>query len=106
MCFRHSYCILCRPLDRDGKPIPYWLYKLHGLNHEFKCEVCGDITYRYDTHGLTLLSLLAIGLMHTCRSCAMLNRVSFWAFACVSLVDTEALVILRGISLRRDIRIT
>ena len=20
------------PLDFDGKPIPYWLFKLHGLN--------------------------------------------------------------------------
>mmetsp|Transcript_11789 Transcript_11789/g.35957 ORF Transcript_11789/g.35957 Transcript_11789/m.35957 type:complete len:520 (+) Transcript_11789:403-1962(+) len=34
------------PLGWDGKPIPYWLYKLHGLNHEYKCEVCGDVTYR------------------------------------------------------------
>mmetsp|Transcript_10546 Transcript_10546/g.43943 ORF Transcript_10546/g.43943 Transcript_10546/m.43943 type:complete len:167 (+) Transcript_10546:1242-1742(+) len=34
------------PLGWDGKPIPYWLYKLHGLNHEFRCEVCGDVTYR------------------------------------------------------------
>ena len=25
-----------------GKPIPYWLYKLHGLNLEFKCEICGN----------------------------------------------------------------
>jgi hypothetical protein len=29
------------PLGWDGKPIPYWLYKLHGLNLEFKCEICG-----------------------------------------------------------------
>lgn len=34
------------PLGWDGKPIPYWLYKLHGLNHEFKCEICGDTVYR------------------------------------------------------------
>lgn len=34
------------PLGWDGKPIPYWLYKLHGLNHEFKCEICGDAVYR------------------------------------------------------------
>ncbi|GLT35153.1 hypothetical protein SLA2020_096310 [Shorea laevis] len=26
----------------DGKPIPYWLYKLHGLGQEFKCEICGN----------------------------------------------------------------
>ena len=34
------------PLDFDGKPIPYWLFKLHGLNHYFPCEICGNETYR------------------------------------------------------------
>lgn len=29
----------------DGKPIPYWLYKLHGLGVEFKCEICGGASY-------------------------------------------------------------
>ncbi|MBA0558707.1 hypothetical protein Gotri_016963 [Gossypium trilobum] len=29
----------------DGKPIPYWLYKLHGLGQEFKCEICGNYSY-------------------------------------------------------------
>src|SRR4051794_384311 len=29
------------PMGWDGKPIPYWLYKLHGLGQEFKCEICG-----------------------------------------------------------------
>jgi hypothetical protein len=33
------------PLGWDGKPIPYWLYKLHGLNQEFQCEICGGATY-------------------------------------------------------------
>jgi len=33
------------PLGLDGKPIPYWLYKLHGLNLEFKCEICGNYSY-------------------------------------------------------------
>lgn len=33
------------PLGWDGKPIPYWLYKLHGLNLEFKCEICGGVSY-------------------------------------------------------------
>ena len=23
----------------------YWLYKLHGLNLEFKCEICGNYSY-------------------------------------------------------------
>ena len=34
------------PLDWDGKPIPYWLFKLHGLNHYYECEICGGETYR------------------------------------------------------------
>jgi len=34
------------PLGFDGKPIPYWLFKLHGLNHFFPCEICGNETYR------------------------------------------------------------
>ena len=29
----------------DGKPIPLWLYKLHGLGIEFKCEICGGASY-------------------------------------------------------------
>ncbi|KAK8861591.1 hypothetical protein IAR55_002414 [Kwoniella newhampshirensis] len=28
------------PLGWDGKPIPYWLYKLHGLGVTFDCELC------------------------------------------------------------------
>ncbi len=42
------------PLDFDGKPIPLWLYKLHGLGVEYKCEICGDHSYwgrrAYDRH--------------------------------------------------------
>jgi len=34
------------PLGWDGKPIPYWLYKLHGLNIYYKCEICGNQQYR------------------------------------------------------------
>ncbi len=33
------------PLGWDGKPIPYWLYKLHGLGVEYKCEICGNHSY-------------------------------------------------------------
>ena len=28
------------------KPIPYWLYKLHGLNLYYNCEICGNQKYR------------------------------------------------------------
>ena len=42
------------PMGWDGKPIPYWLYKLHGLNLEFKCEICGSFSYwgpkNYERH--------------------------------------------------------
>jgi len=34
------------PLGWDGKPIPYWLFKLHGLNHFYPCEICGNEAYR------------------------------------------------------------
>lgn len=34
------------PLGWDGKPIPFWLYKLHGLSKEFKCEICSDYVYQ------------------------------------------------------------
>ncbi|MCJ1279873.1 hypothetical protein MMC21_007697 [Puttea exsequens] len=33
------------PLAWDGKPIPYWLYKLHGLGVEHPCEICGNFVY-------------------------------------------------------------
>ena len=33
------------PLDWDGKPIPYWLWKLHGLGVRYPCEICGNHTY-------------------------------------------------------------
>lgn len=33
------------PLGWDGKPIPYWLYKLHGLGVEYRCEICSDAVY-------------------------------------------------------------
>lgn len=34
------------PLGWDGKPIPYWLYKLHGLNISYPCEICGNQIYK------------------------------------------------------------
>ena len=33
------------PLDWDGKPIPFWLWKLHGLGVPFPCEICGNYVY-------------------------------------------------------------
>ncbi|XP_074310354.1 splicing factor SF3a60 homolog [Silene latifolia] len=42
---KEIYNPLKLPMGWDGRPIPYWLYKLHGLRQEFKCEICGDHTY-------------------------------------------------------------
>jgi hypothetical protein len=42
---RPIYNPLNLPLGWDGKPIPYWLYKLHGLGKEFKCQICGNYSY-------------------------------------------------------------
>ena len=42
---RAIYNPLNLPLGWDGKPIPFWMYKLHGLGHEFKCEICGNCSY-------------------------------------------------------------
>ena len=32
------------PLGWDGKPIPYWLFKLHGLGVSYSCQICSDFT--------------------------------------------------------------
>jgi splicing factor 3A subunit 3 len=44
------------PLGWDGKPIPYWLYKLHGLGVEYRCEICSDFVYmgRYVSYYMDL----------------------------------------------------
>jgi hypothetical protein len=39
----------------DGKPIPYWLFKLHGLNIEYKCQICGGFSYWGRMYSHTLL---------------------------------------------------
>ncbi|CAI5020408.1 BTE_HP_G0171700.mRNA.1.CDS.1 [Saccharomyces cerevisiae] len=33
------------PLGPDGLPMPYWLYKLHGLDREYRCEICSNKVY-------------------------------------------------------------
>lgn len=44
------------PLGWDGKPIPFWLWKLHGLGVEYPCEICGNYVYmgrkNFDKHFL------------------------------------------------------
>ncbi|GFZ42563.1 hypothetical protein JCM24511_00279 [Saitozyma sp. JCM 24511] len=60
------------PLGWDGKPIPFWLYKLHGLGVEFKCEICSDAMYQgrkaFDRHfqeSRHAFGMRALGLPNT-----------------------------------------
>lgn len=57
------------PLAWDGKPIPFWLYKLHGLGVEYPCEICGNYVYMgrraFDKHfseGLHIHGLKCLGI--------------------------------------------
>lgn len=34
------------PLGADGLPIPFWLYKMQGLDVLHECEICGNIQYK------------------------------------------------------------
>ncbi|QLG71925.1 hypothetical protein HG535_0C02770 [Zygotorulaspora mrakii] len=34
------------PLGPDGLPMPYWLYKLQGLDVTYTCEICGNLTFK------------------------------------------------------------
>eukprot|EP00919_Chromeraceae_sp_WS-2016_P062278 GHVR01147485.1.p1 GENE.GHVR01147485.1~~GHVR01147485.1.p1 ORF type:complete len:633 (-),score=152.06 GHVR01147485.1:37-1893(-) len=42
---RPVYNPLNLPIGWDGKPMPFWLYKLNGLGQEHKCEICGNYSY-------------------------------------------------------------
>jgi len=60
------------PLGPDGKPIPYWLYKMKGLNVIFSCEICGGATYRghreFDRHFFELkhsIGMKSLGIPNT-----------------------------------------
>ncbi|KAF8076610.1 hypothetical protein FPV67DRAFT_1559042 [Lyophyllum atratum] len=60
------------PLGWDGKPIPYWLYKLHGLGVEYRCEICSDHVYmgrkNFDRHfqeSRHAFGMRALGLPNT-----------------------------------------
>ncbi|KAL0229780.1 hypothetical protein PCE1_003344 [Barthelona sp. PCE] len=35
-----------RPLDFDGEPIPFFLFKASGMNVEYTCEICGNHVYK------------------------------------------------------------
>ena len=60
------------PLAWDGKPIPYWLYKLHGLGVEFPCEICGNFVYmgrrafdKHFTEARHIYGLKCLGITNT-----------------------------------------
>lgn len=57
------------PIAWDGKPIPFWLYKLHGLGVEYSCEICGNYVYMgrraFDKHfseALHIFGLKCLGI--------------------------------------------
>lgn len=57
------------PLGWDGRPIPVWLYKLHGLSKVFDCEICSNHNYHgrknFDRHfseSRHVFGLRALGL--------------------------------------------
>ena len=33
------------PIGWDGNPIPYWIFKLQGLEQKYSCEICGNFEY-------------------------------------------------------------
>jgi len=60
------------PMGWDGKPIPYWLYKLHGLGVEYRCEICSGAVYmgrkNFDRHfqeARHAFGMKALGLPNT-----------------------------------------
>jgi splicing factor 3A subunit 3 len=75
------------PLGWDGKPIPYWLYKLHGLGVEYKCEICSDHLYmgrknfeRHFQESRHAFGMRALGLPNT-KHFAEITRIED-AYAC------------------------
>ncbi|KAJ5223344.1 hypothetical protein N7468_007886, partial [Penicillium chermesinum] len=77
------------PLGWDGKPIPFWLYKLHGLGVEYPCEICGNYIYMgrraYDRHfseARHLYGLKCLGITSNTSLFREINRideaVSLW----------------------------
>lgn len=60
------------PLGWDGKPIPFWLFKLHGLGVEYECEICSGKIYNgrknFEKHfqeGTHAYGMRALGLPNT-----------------------------------------
>ena len=66
------------------EPIPYWLYKLHGLNITYSCEICGNATYcgpkafrrHFSVSVLTTSKMLSI---HVCLLCVLSIQTEVYA---------------------------
>lgn len=81
----HAKNPLKLPLGWDGKPIPYWIYRLHGLSVEYECEICGGYSYRgrlaFDRHfqeprhlrGLQCLGIPNLKFLHDITSISEAN---------------------------------
>lgn len=77
------------PLAYDGKPIPFWLWKLHGLGVEFPCEICGNYVHMgrraFDKHfnearhiyGLKCLGITATSMFREITSID--DALKLWA---------------------------
>uniref|UniRef100_A0A2I2YFX2 Splicing factor 3a subunit 3 n=1 Tax=Gorilla gorilla gorilla TaxID=9595 RepID=A0A2I2YFX2_GORGO len=78
------------PLGWDGKRIPYWLYKLHGLNINYNCEICGNYTYqgrKHHAHGMRCLGIP--NTAHFANVTQIEDAVSLWAKLKLQKPDTE-----------------
>uniref|UniRef100_A0A2K6MGS7 Splicing factor 3a subunit 3 n=1 Tax=Rhinopithecus bieti TaxID=61621 RepID=A0A2K6MGS7_RHIBE len=71
------------PLGWDGKPVPYWLYKFHGLNINYNCEICGNYTYQ----GPKCLGIP--NTAHFANVTQIEDAVSLWAKLKLQKPDTE-----------------
>lgn len=87
------------PLGWDGKPIPYWLYKLHGLNLKFSCEICGNHAYngpkmfiRHFSEWRHSHGMKCLGIPNTAH------------FAYVTLID-DAITIWEKMCAERDVAV-
>jgi splicing factor 3A subunit 3 len=68
------------PLAWDGKPIPFWLYKLHGLGVEFPCEICGNYVYMgrraFDKHFSEQRHVYGLNCLGISRNTSMFREIT------------------------------
>ncbi|GMM35970.1 SF3a splicing factor complex subunit [Saccharomycopsis crataegensis] len=91
------------PLDVDGSPIPYWLYKLQGLDHQYQCEVCGNLKFHgrknYEKHFMEsrhIHGLKCLGVNISGGNASYEKKNDFHNSS--SSNDTEVLLSFKGIT--------